>query len=51
LSWFIGAHGENDFAAGANYPLKVAGFDLTIPGWFCPTDDNIHGGRRDSIVR
>jgi hypothetical protein len=39
LSWFIDAHGEDNFAAGANYPLKVAGFDLTIRDRFCPTDD------------
>jgi hypothetical protein len=39
LSWFITPNGEAIFAVGVNYPLKVAGFDLALPGWFCPADD------------
>lgn len=43
----LGAHlervvydsGEATFAFDVNYPLKVAGFDPGLTGWFCPTDD------------
>jgi len=41
LSWFITPHGEAIFAAGVNYPLKVAGFDLALTGWFCPAADSL----------
>ncbi|MBX3751227.1 MAG: hypothetical protein KF897_14165 [Opitutaceae bacterium] len=32
--------GEACFALDVNYPLKVAGFDPALTGWFCPAADN-----------
>jgi hypothetical protein len=32
--------GEAFFAVGVNYPLKVAGFDPALPGWFYPARDS-----------
>ena len=45
LSWFITPTGEAIFADDVNYPLKVAGFESTLPGWFWVTGDS-HGSER-----
>ena len=40
MSRFIAPPGETIFAVGANYPLKVAAFDLDLPGCIYPDADN-----------
>jgi hypothetical protein len=45
LSRFIAPPGETIFVVGANYPLKVAAFDLDLPGCIYPDADiNVRAG-------
>ncbi len=52
LSWFITPTGEAIFADDVNYPLKVAGFESTLPGWFWVTGDrNVSARTTGSALR